>query len=115
MLLHSAQGMSHYSEANNDEYTYSFYSSFNLHSPPDNFQGYGQIKLSNILPLGDKSGLTPLLDLIVFDRIIMAAHETIKFEVDLSMYIDVADEIIPPLKVSKIRMHVIYIPSQKLM
>ena len=40
-----------------------------LSPPPDSFQGYGMITLSNILPLKDGTGLNPDLMLYVYDKL----------------------------------------------
>jgi len=40
-----------------------------LGPPPDEFQGYGMMTLSNILPLKDGTGLTPGMMLYVYDQL----------------------------------------------
>lgn len=104
LIMHAGEAVSRYSEPIYDlEPT--FFRSFKLHSPPDVFQGYGQVELRNILPLFDKleerspAGLDPKLDLIVFDDIRLKQNMTIRFDVDFSS-IDIDQKKLLPLKVT---------------
>jgi hypothetical protein len=52
-----------------------------LNHPPDIFQGYGEIVLSNILPLQTGKGLNSSLDLIIWDNLVIGEYSTVAFEV----------------------------------
>eukprot|EP01034_Spumella_vulgaris_P025675 gene25675-32159_t len=82
LILASGRAVPLYSNPIYD--TANTFSSFPLSSPPDFFQGYGEIQLTNILPLADGSGLDPTLDLIVFDRLEIDSFSTIMFEIDFT-------------------------------
>ena len=77
LFLHSGRSVSRYSDPAYDAEP-TAYPSFELQSPPDNFQGYGAVTLLNILPLPDGKGLDSLLSLYVFDKLRMTTHSTYK-------------------------------------
>lgn len=82
LILHSGQAVPLYSRPVHD--SLNTLSSFPLGAPPDYFQGYGELVLSNILPLHGGKGLDPDLDLVVFDRLEIEAYSTVSFEIDLT-------------------------------
>lgn len=64
----------------------SYFNSFSLDAPPDPFQGYGEILLSNILPLSaPHKGMHPNLDLVIFDQQEIGAYELLEWRVDLRL------------------------------
>ena len=76
LLLHSGRRVPYYSNPT------TFTRSFNvLESPPDNFQGYGAVTLTNILPLANGKGLQPPLSLYIYDKLKMTAHSTYRSSV----------------------------------
>lgn len=90
LILHSGSHVLKYSVQANNGHT--VIPSSYLGPPPDYFQGYGRLLLSNILPLPHgKGGLDSQLDLVVFDKLPMAEHSTIAFEVDFSLFISEFD------------------------
>jgi Subtilase family len=88
LILHAGDAVYRYSDPIYDTEP-TFFSSFKLHSPPDVFQGFGQVILRNILPLTlengqrDPAGLDPDLDLIVFNEIVLTQNSTIRLDVDM--------------------------------
>ena len=48
--------------------------------------GHGEVRLSNVLPLANGEGLDPELDLYVLDNQRIREGETIRFEIELSLY-----------------------------
>jgi len=52
-----------------------------LTTPPDVFQGYGSLRLSNILPLKTGQGLHPSLQLIVWDSLLLHPYSTLQWDV----------------------------------
>ena len=83
LLLHSGRSVSRYSDPAYDAEP-TAYPSFELESPPDNFQGYGAVTLANILPLSNGKGLDPSLSLYVYDKLKMTTHSTYKSSVSFS-------------------------------
>ena len=80
LFLHSGGRVSRYSHrAYGDEVDP--HPAIALESPPDNFQGYGAVTLTNILPLADGRGLQPPLSLYIYDKLNMTAHSTCKSSV----------------------------------
>jgi hypothetical protein len=45
--------------------------------------GHGEVRLSNVLPLADKSGLDPALELYVLDEIKLSEGETLRFDIKI--------------------------------
>ena len=54
LILHSGNPVRRYSDPMYDSESV-FLDSFELASPPDNYQGYGQVLLKNVLPLHNKN------------------------------------------------------------
>lgn len=77
LLIHSGSAVARYSDPAYDAEPTAF-ASFPLDSFPDNFQGFGAVTLTNILPLQSGAGLDPKLSLFVSDWLAMKAHTTIK-------------------------------------
>jgi hypothetical protein len=83
LFLHSGRSVSRYSDPVYDAEPTAF-PSFLLESPPDNFQGYGAVTLSNILPLENDKGLDPTLNLMVYDWLLLKPHQTYKSTITIS-------------------------------
>lgn len=81
VFLHSGHGIKRYSDPIYDAAEGTKLNSFELFDPPDNLQGYGQIYLKNVLPLHNKKGLHPDLQLIVFDSLELHEHSTMAFDI----------------------------------
>ena len=82
LLISSGTPVKRYSqtELDDDEHIKSFY----LGAPPDIFQGFGTVTLSNILPLKNGKGLNPYLMLYVYDSLTFNGNgETFKFTVSI--------------------------------
>jgi hypothetical protein len=82
LILHSGRAVPLYSNPLYD--LQNTFSSFALSSPPDFFQGYGEIQLTNILPLANGRGLEAGIDLVVFDRLEIGSFSTVQFDIDFS-------------------------------
>ena len=80
LLINSGTPVKRYSVPYLDDY--STIGSFYLGAPPDIFQGYGMVTLSNILPLKNGKGLNPNMTLYVFDSLTFNnIGQTFKFTV----------------------------------
>jgi subtilisin family serine protease len=115
LVLHSGQAVALYSDPVYD-YDKPYFQAKKLNSPPDVFQGYGQIVLENILPLSkyttststaynhyeeNPSGLQAKdLDLIVLDRLTINAEQTLAFKILIPHANSYSTGRIPPLKVT---------------
>ena len=80
IILHSGEDVDQYSDPVFDFLNYPV-SSFKLGPPPDVYQGYGSVRLSNVLPLPGGGGLDPDLHLVFWDRLNMTARSTLMWEV----------------------------------
>eukprot|EP01041_Mallomonas_annulata_P012823 gene12823-27042_t len=67
IILHSGEAVGQYSSPEYNDITK--IPSRKLGPPPDSFQGYGALRLRNVLPLGDDEGLDSDLDLVVWDKL----------------------------------------------
>ena len=83
VFLHSGQPMDRYSVPIYDNYMTKI-PSFKLGSPPDVYQGYGAVRLSNVLPLKTYGGLDAMLDLVVWDVLSVKEHGTLQWKIDVS-------------------------------
>ena len=84
-FLHSGRAVLRYSDEVYNSGS-SYFNSFSLDAPPDPFQGYGEILLSNILPLSaPHKGMHPNLDLVIFDQQEIGAYELLEWRVDLRL------------------------------
>ena len=92
ILLHAGQAMQKYSNPGDNIVT--TISSFELGPPPDNYQGYGTVRLQNVLPLTTPGGLNPALDLVIWDKLELLEHHTRLWTIDFS------SSIIQPLKIT---------------
>lgn len=82
MILHSGTPIYRYSDPDYDTEG-GFFNSFPLESPPDVFQGYGEILMKNILPLSKGKGLPSNLDLVIWDKLEIPEFSTIKLTVTM--------------------------------
>ena len=82
VLLNSGENAERYSVPSNDAYT--SVASHLLGAAPDNYQGFGAIRLSNILTLDNGEGMNPNKALFVYDNIQLFAYEMVKFTVEIS-------------------------------
>lgn len=83
LILHSGNPVRRYSDPMYDSESVQL-DSFELAPPPDNYQGYGQVLLKNVLPLHNKKGLHPDLQLIVFDELELTEHSTLVFDIAIN-------------------------------
>lgn len=82
LLIHSTEAATQYSV-----------SSFNfrtavpakkLYFTPDSEQGYGAVRLTNLLPLPRGDGLSSEVDLLVWDSVALSQHATLRWEVSVT-------------------------------
>ena len=81
LFLHSGTPVARYSDALWDDEPTRFPSFELLAQPLDAFQGHGEVRLSNVLPLKNGRGLDPRLNLHVWDDFNLGEGQTVKFEV----------------------------------
>ena len=79
MIIHSGKPVKRYSNKKFDVKT--FINSFELSNAPDYMQGYGSVTLTNILPLGNDTGLPAGVDLIVWDELNITEFSTLRFDI----------------------------------
>jgi len=94
MLIHSAEPMKYYSTS-----AFNFKTripSFELGEAPDMFQGYGSVTLTNVLPLQNGAGMSPSLDLVVWDRLNVTQFSTKTW----GIHFPINSEDLPPLKIT---------------
>lgn len=94
LFIHSGNFVHRYSDPSLD-LDGSFFRSFELATPPDNFQGYGEVLLKNILPLHGGTGLDEELDLIVWDKLLLSEYSAMMFMVNIS-----SSDIPKPIKIT---------------
>ena len=96
-MLHSGEAVQRYSIP---YYNYRTASpSFDLGFPPDINQGYGQLRLSNVLPLPTGYGLPYPLKLFVWDAVNVTERSVWKWEVDIGPSLSMS-YLLQPLKVT---------------
>lgn len=81
LLLHSAEPATQYSVP-----SFNFRTAVPakpLRFSPDSEQGYGSIRLSNILPLSNGEGLHPEMDLLVWDGLVLREFESLRWDVQV--------------------------------
>eukprot|EP01041_Mallomonas_annulata_P008188 gene8188-16835_t len=101
LLLHTGERVKQYSLPTFDYRTAT--DSYDLGSPPDMVQGFGALRLVNILPLpltDGHQGLSPPLDLFVWDAVSFSEHQTQRWDVDLSSSAGRVNGHLPPIKIT---------------
>ena len=81
LLIQSAVKMDRYSLTAFDGSTFLY--SVKLGYPPDSYQGFGQVQLSNLLPLQDGSGLPKSKMLFVYDNLALVLGKIAAFTLNL--------------------------------
>lgn len=84
MIIHSAEPVARYRRpADDNSYYPNQLPSQYLGTPPDNFQGYGAVRMSNVIPLNNGEGLNPDKSLFLWENLVIEDDEVHAFTVNI--------------------------------